>query len=804
MVSATQEGETRVMVDSIVHREVVHPRQINSSRPDDYPKFMGHMAKLHHEVITAATINKVEVTKDVFRLFRSTINGTPLGRKLERFSYMRGKFRVRIAVQGSSVLAGKFVVAFQPFVQSGVGFGTRPTKMSDLTQPNCMVVPHLVIDPSKTESLEIVLDAPTPTGHWTMQSEDNYGSYRVVIFWITPLFSGTATVPDMSMTIYGGLHEDSTLEGITYLSGADGDNPFGLEEKKDTLPSTWAYRAGDVAGMVGTLFPALAPTTTIFSTVAGSVGNVLRAFGYARPPITQVVSPTLNKFADVPMHSSGPSTSLVLGASQTQSLGISPELAGANGDEMSFEYLCRIPGYAGKFVVGPAAAAGSVITHGVEVSPSRSLFDGPSGHFQPTPLAGIAECFDYWSGDIDIDIEVVASVFHRATILVAWDCSAAGASLTPTMEEAQNALPNYLLTVSGNTTVRLTVPWAQQTPWLFVKGIKGNVSSTRASRVCNGYLHLYVVNPLTSNGSTSPIDLNVYYSSRNIRFAAPNPAYITTTTADVEITAIENSGVIVPLSGDWKDSPNGSVFLAPATKTDFGPPSDLNHLGFRAFGETPMSVKELCMKMVPYINASITLNTTDAGEWIRMRIPNIPPLFAEFGTNPVATQTLGANVVGLSGFAYPSWLSYFASAYVGYRGGMRRGFTVSKLFGNDISPTHWVTYEPFQQFVTNQIVAGAVTPLQHVRDLNEYSAIVGNLDISPLLEVVVPSMIPLDFHVCGYESAMWGYFYHYFQVNNAESPTQLRWSHWVGAADDAMFVRFVGFPPVPTTGQLRP
>ena len=190
-------------------------------------------------------------------------------------------------MQGSSVLAGKIVLAFQPLVANRGGFGPEPSQTFPLTIVNSMVVPHLVIDPSKTESLEITLDCPTPTGVWTMQNKDNFGSYRAELWFISPLFSGTATVPDLSVCIYGGM-EESSLEGITFLSA------FEEEEVRDPRPSDIMTKAGEISGMVGSVFPALSPFTTIFSSVAGVAGRVLRAFGYSRPPRRELDLPLLS------------------------------------------------------------------------------------------------------------------------------------------------------------------------------------------------------------------------------------------------------------------------------------------------------------------------------------------------------------------------------------------------------------------------------------------------------------------------------------------------------------------------------
>lgn len=741
------------------------------------------MALLHHETVTPASVTPVLITSDLFLHYRNEVNGTPLGRKIERFSYMRGKFRVRVAVQGSSVLAGKVVLAFRPFVTNRGRNNTNMTRAPGLNTVSSMVVPHLTIDPSKTESLEITLDCPTPTGHWTMQSDDNYGSYLVEMYFVSPIFSGTATVPDVSVCIYGGL-VDASLEGITFLSGG----VFVEEERREVRPSDVVTKLGDISGVVGRTFPTLSPFTTIFSTVAGAAGVALRAFGYSRPPVREVDLPLLSRVHDPPMHSSGPSSAVVLGASQTQSVGVSPLLGGYDGQEMSFEWIAKVPGLVRQLSIPVASASGSAILHGFGVGPTQALKDGADVF--PSPICGIALPFEYWSGDLLVHLEVVASVFHRATILVAWDANCGAGAATPTMEEAQSTLPNTVVTVSGNTCVTIRVPWAQQVPWLYVAGIGPN-QSARSARCYNGFLHFYVINPVTSNGSTSPLPLNVYLSSDNIRFAAPEPRYIPTLSPSAFRDLPPASGKITLLSGE--------VLIVPSESVDFGPRSDMSFVGLRSFGETPMSVKELSQKSVPCTSTRVSVVTTDEGKCVRFSVPNILPLSIVGAANLVEAQTAGTGVPGLIPKPdNPTWVGYFASAYLGYRGSLRRSFMVDGIAtGNPDPPFHWATFDPWMVNSIPSIVAFADDPSNNTNlTYNNYSTVASNRNLTPMLDVIVPSMVGTDFHSVGEweTSEVWGRIMHTFQVETAISTRNVSWTMWLAAGDDLSFVRFLGFP----------
>jgi len=195
-----------------------------------------------------------------------------------------------------------------------------------------------------------------------------------------------------------------------------------------------------------------------------------------------------------------------------------------------------------------------------------------------------------------------------------------------------------VIAVSGNTTIRFSVPWKQQQPFLITSpfyavggGIYPNFSS-------NGQLGIYCINPMTSNGSTDPIYINTYVSSQDIKFTIPYQDRI------LNSSIVLTSSDMVPVSSD----------KARSTNLDY-------HL--RYFGEDVFtSVKNLCSKIAPSTLIVEATETFTGGRRLKgvFRVGNVPSAII---TGDYAAPT-----------PLVSYLDYFALAYVGIRGSLNYSF----------------------------------------------------------------------------------------------------------------------------------
>jgi len=186
-------------------------------------------------------------------------------------------------------------------------------------------------------------------------------------------------------------------------------------------------------------------------------------------------------------------------------------------DDQMVSSLCSRPGLVDIAVIASAAASGSVIRV-APVHPMLNLKVDADGNFELTPLSYCVIPYTYWRGTITVDIEFICSVFHRCSVVIAYD-PFGGMSSVPAMADAIQVLKHWTVTISGNTTTTLSLPWRQVTPWKAVNYPYGTDVTTVDPGYLNGHLVFYVLNPVVSNGSTDGIYMNMYFSCKDIQCA---------------------------------------------------------------------------------------------------------------------------------------------------------------------------------------------------------------------------------------------------------------------------------------------
>lgn len=725
-----------------------HERMTNLSAPSQFEDWLSHPLLIHHVHITSVTTATV-ISSDIMALFFAT--AVNLKKKLDNFYYFDTDIEITAVVQGQPFAAGLVALAFLPNPIDSASYtdfkhGTQIARISDV---NTFVLPHLLLDPSKNKQYRITLPCPTMTGHYT-RGNHNLGSYQMYINPIVALFSGTATSASMDVCLYMTL-KNPRFHGLTLLS-----NEFEDEKKPGGTLSAIANTASELAASIAPASGFLSPYVTLFSTVSGAVGSVLKFFGFSKPPAVENSHFILNRLVDNYSQFDGKSTALVLAGSQTTSVGINPILAGGKMDEMSIAYLCKKKGLFGKEVITQAMAFGHSV---VDWYIRPGMINSVSTQYEVTPMAGIAKMFNYWCGDMTIDLLVVASVFHRATLLVVWDPDG---NPSGSMEAAVQTLKSATLTVAGNTHVSIRIPWQQGLNYLPI-AIPFVDAENNVDEMSNGTLSVYVQNPVTANGSTDGITLLAFASSDNINFYGPSATHI--------------PEEIILLSVDFVDE---------IQQIEFGPKTELANMHLHSFGEEYSSVKQLACKVSMFAHKSTATTATDLR--LIMEQPNVPvPLKAAYAAAGWEFH-----------YTFASWL---VQAYLGYRGGMRSsihamadtGFSEPYYWGSHI--LEYATY-PADAPMNTYLSSG--TPGQLLA--KEYAFTTGNRAVCPNLDVVVPSQLPYDyFPLRGPRVEIY--------ADNIRSGIALDRSvanvsitFLSGAADDAQFVWFLGFPTlgVPT------
>jgi hypothetical protein len=760
-----------------------------SAGDDSYKKFVDHPVKIYHNQVTSATTS-VNITDDLFRFYMNTISTMPVGKKYSNFSFCRATLCLRVVVQGQPFAAGKLILAATPIPLTDYNVTSTSTTLKVIKQGskvNSQIVPHLDIDPSKSDTYELKLPICTLSGAYSIKGPST-GSYRLELIVFNALFSGTAVAASANICVYMHL-EDVDMEGITLTSSA-----FVEEKKEGGTLSAIAKGSAVISNVAGKVFPVLSPFTTLFSTVAGAAGDVLAFFGYAKPPQVENWAPILNRFTDNYTQFDGKSTSQVLAGSATTSLGISPLYGGGKGDDMSLIHIASIPGLVHQGTIAPAAGAGSLITS-LALNPCAFMTD--AGGRGVTPLAGVTIPFDYWVGDLIVEVEVIASVFHRATIMVAWD-PVATAGLPPDFEDAVQTLKNVTIAVSGRSNTKIRIPFKK--PVNYAWSYSYSTTTITYDQMTNGNLFFYVVNPVTSNGSTDSIAFNVYYSSDNMRWYSPSTLNLLSNRFLDQDMVLEPSPLLLRESLPkltrqaafrLEEERDEVLTASQAVEVSFGPKSDLSKAGVRAFGEDYTSVKHLTSKLTLFCDKTVDIPHTSTLNYVGAIVPNFP--YRNSASYSSATTGISTNFAG-----------WFASAYLGYRGGMKFAFHInsSEEQPNVIRP-HLLAYHDIQSVRTTSppSVAFQSPNLTTASDIGfQYALGVGNAAVAPFLDVVAPAQHQFDLINTRSIQEVWpdnvALMAHVGRPSASVADDDVHYFVLSGTADDGTFCHFLGFPSV--------
>jgi len=726
----------------------------------EFEQYLTHPLIINHQEWTAATAS-YNVSGNLIDLYRATaIASAPkLANKMTGFTYFSADIVLRFVVQGQSFAAGKIVAYAVPRpLISQPELSTVPLVMT-VGKVNTMIVPHVEIDPSQVQTLELRLPCLTPTGCYAFSSAlVKTGSWQLGFEVINAIISGTAVAGSMTVCTY--MHfENPKFEGLTALALS---NDYEKEKETGGTLSTFVNGLSRASGAFVGAVPFIDPAVSLFSTVTGGLGSILSILGFSKPPAVENFPVVLNRFGDNYTQFEGKSTAMVLAGSAKTSLGLSGSFSGADLGDMSIANLCKKKGLIDINSIAQAAAAGSLVDT-YEINPTKRRFQAGL-IWEPTPLAGVAHPFRYWSGDITLTLEIIASVFHRGTLLLAWDPNGGTA---PTLDNATTSLHNVIIPVTGNSTTEITIPWKQACSY---KKLEAGAAWPDDNN--NGKAYLYVINPIKANGSTDGIYVNCYYHSDNIRFNYPDPYLV----GDLWWPA-----TAVPLANE-------------ATKVSFGERTNFQNFSSRLFGEDYVSIKQLTSKLTLNLTAAFSVPDLNDGVAAGVKTPIRPILNFD-----KATFSAGNTVTN-------NFSTYFMSAFLGYRGGTRvtahayltkgamtkEHYWVERHWWNGISGDYNVTVANKWRMV--QLLLGDI----HIERTasNGYGWMNSCRNVCPNVDVVMPMLYGLDYYythgvvVTPYE---WMNIALPLQDYTVQPEFTMTISN--GTADDGVFVYFLGFPP---------
>jgi hypothetical protein len=727
---------------------------------DVYNDFKEHPVYLGNFMWTPTATGDVGVYafSDIFALYLASLPAAMVS-KLANISYIKAHLRITAVIEGCPYAGGWLRVCFDPipqrdYVPNNPGWFSFPPGPA-----RSLLLPGIDVVPGASQSYQIDLPPPTTSGFYNKLPANNLntsgmGSYGFSRIIISKLVSGTAVSPSCTVSFFGTLI-DPEFVGLTLTMNE--------ERRPSGVYSEPLAQISSVASAVSVI-PELGPYATAVSIVSGAASKVLAIFGFSKPQ-TATQYTRISQCVDNMCHVEGAVDTYVLGTTQNNSLSISDEMCPMlRKKDMVISDLVARPTLINTFSV-PTTTAGSAYIGNIPINPSyisKNMLYG--GGLELTPMAWLAYTATQWCGTIDIDLHFVASVFHRGTFCIFYD---AGHTLvTPTLIQCYATLPYVTVNVVGDTKYRYSVPW--NSPNVLLPTLPTIVNETwtpGTSYAVNGFLHIFLLNPISTNGSTDPINIQVLASSPDMQFLGLTQSNFSTCS-------------VVLTSND----PSPTFQVAASTRD--------KNLALATYGEYPhVTTKQIASRLSTRMGYDLTVS-------------------ANFAVRAVVNDSVIMKKTGnLATTDDISLLAWMAIGYMGIRGSVEYAFDPSQdatqymrgsmqVFretvyiagsGNSMSAVLPSRF-PYDQFMSYAIANGSINPIFHVscpQYANGYFRPVYPLSST----TTVTPLSPGTSTSIAFNGVLTGVPF---------TPNSARVFDALG--DDGQFVFFRGIPPVVETG----
>lgn len=584
----------------------------------------------------------------ICELYATWIADEAIAPKLLGYRYFRAKPKLIVVVNGFSTYYGKLLITYDPNPgPDGRDLDTTSTTLLALEHfSQAWQSPHIEIDPSMSQTYE--LDMPF---YSTMEWYDLYpqgpgAALTPKLYIVGYVMNQLRNVNDIAvdsvnMQVYVQMMDvELSTPCFPYPEALlKHQGPEGKVKKTETMkkPMVEGVLSGPlsavrkvtsyVESIGGGSIPYIGPFLSPFNAASEKAISFLQFLGYASPAKLDFTA-TYNTSNSLRMVCNGPDASKILRNDLKGSLAIDAAAATVGTDnDMLVSFVASKPGFISKIVWSTTLGISATIP----VTP-RYCLDDTSSYFI-CPLAHVSLAHQFWSGSLVYTIEVVCSQYHRGAIGISWVPFVAAAP--PTFADFPNRYLTVIMDITQDRAIDFVVPFASSTNNLRVNDYGAVLESAASVNDSNGNLYIYEINPLKTMGSTSSVDVNVY-----VRGGDDYVLYMPTTAHIVNFSFIE--------------PPALQVEETPATElVHQGPASaDINQDQMEGrsllfFGERSISIKDICNK--PMFMGEPTGAT--AIPYIQFSLPIDPPHMESLDN--------------------PSFIGWFAPAYLAQRGGYR-------------------------------------------------------------------------------------------------------------------------------------
>lgn len=485
--------------------------------------------------------------------------------RLAHYKMIRGKMRVRFLINGNPFYYGRAIASYLP-----LGFIDQTY---DTDQDFAFIVGasqriHGYINPTTSQGCDLELPFIWPRNFLDIAKSEWDQMGFVTVTSMNALRHANNASDPLSISVFAYM-EDFVLTGVTNITPST-LVPQGSVQKKNKNNKKDEYGivsgpAHTVANWSGKLsdVPYIGKYARATQMASEAIGNIASLFGYSKPPDIDICR-TIQTTA-MPAVANISDTVNLLSMDAKKEITIDPRVTGASSmDEMALVPLAMKESFLTRFPWSPVAQSDDHLFN-MRITPlqgsKNSQFN--ANWVSLTPSAWVAMPFQYWTGSMQIRIQVVCSAYHRGRLRIAWDPNYFTGS-------EFNQAYSQILDISDTTDITFRIGWAQPTNYLETLNTeepdKYNSWSlgrytTAYNKTCNGVLEITVLNELTTpQNSTLPVDINVFTSMcEDFEVACPSTTFLSRATQLINglppVTQLPSPPITLPNDPDVPPPP---------------------------------------------------------------------------------------------------------------------------------------------------------------------------------------------------------------------------------------------------------
>lgn len=614
------------------------PLSINECQVDDSANVELGAFLTRPVLIQTFTWSEGSSLAEEFSPWLNYFSNTVIKKKLDNYFLLRCNLHLKIVLNASPFYYSAAMVSYRPL--SGLTTGTDFNPCSVASGPGLELVtlcgrsqrPRVFLYPQTSEGADMILPFFYDK-NWidvtVADNLENMGTINIDSLFFTLANANSVVAADTTIQVYAWA-EDVKVAGPTIS--------LALQSKDEYGKGAISEKASAISNFASTLsnVPVIGNFATATSMMANTISGIASLFGYTNVPVIADV----HYFKNAPFpHMSTtqigvPAEKLTL--DPKNELTIDPKVNGIDlGDELAIVNIVTRESFLNTFTWSSIDPPNDLI-FSWRVAPTQhveAFIDGYN-HYQATPMAMVAQMFNYWRGDITIRIKFLCTKYHRGRVKVSWD-PIGNISGAP---ESTESVYTKIIDIADNTDVEFTIPYTRETSYLDIPEGTGNTmlfagAASQNPTLYNGIVTMRVLTQQSSPVADAPIGIAVFVKgAENLQFANPRDV-----SAQFSTYRIQSDDLIY-------DTPvHFQVGIMPSKASE--------NLNLIHMGEKVVSLRTVMRRQNRIFTQSILPVSPNASNISSVNLPRMPLLYGydpngiHFGTNTVAPGSSNFNYV---------------------------------------------------------------------------------------------------------------------------------------------------------------